>query len=130
MIKIENLTKIYNSRKRKKCKALDNINLVLPDNGLVFILGKSGSGKSTLLNLIAGLDKITSGKITVNGNEVSKFKRKEYYNYRSSNIGFIFQHYYLLEDLTVYQNIKLALDIINQKNKKQIYELIEKVGSL
>lgn len=128
MIKIENLTKIYNSRKRKKCKALDNINLVLPDNGLVFILGKSGSGKSTLLNLIAGLDKITSGKITVNGNEVSKFKRKEYYNYRSSNIGFIFQHYYLLEDLTVYQNIKLALDIINQKNKKQIYELIEKVG--
>lgn len=59
MIKINNLCKIYKSKRKNKCKALDNINLTLPDTGLVFILGKSGSGKSTLLNLIGGLDNIT-----------------------------------------------------------------------
>ena len=59
MIKIENLTKIYKSKKKNNCKALDNVTLTLPNSGLVFVLGKSGSGKSTLLNLIGGLDNIT-----------------------------------------------------------------------
>ena len=76
MIKIENLTKIYKSKKRKKVKALDNINLTLPNNGLVFVLGKSGSGKSTLLNLIGGLDNITEGLVTVDGNVISSFSEK------------------------------------------------------
>ena len=78
MISISNLTKIYKSKKRKQCKALDNINLTLPDSGLVFVLGKSGSGKSTLLNLIGGLDNMTSGKITVDGNDLSKFNENDF----------------------------------------------------
>lgn len=73
MIKITNLTKIYRSRKRSVCRALDRVNLTLPDAGMVFVLGKSGSGKSTLLNLIGGLDSITEGHITVDGNDLSTF---------------------------------------------------------
>ena len=74
MINISSLNKIYRSKKRKKCHALKNINLLLSDTGLVFVLGKSGSGKSTLLNLIGGLDNISSGKIVVNGNDLSRKK--------------------------------------------------------
>lgn len=70
MIKIKDLKKVYKSKKKNECVALSNINLVLPDTGLVFILGKSGSGKSTLLNLIGGLDSVTSGEIIVNGNNL------------------------------------------------------------
>ena len=76
MIVISHLNKIYKSKKRKKCHALKDIDLTLPDSGLVFVLGKSGSGKSTLLNLIGGLDSITSGKIEVDGNNLSKLGEK------------------------------------------------------
>jgi ABC-type lipoprotein export system ATPase subunit len=78
MIKITNLTKIYKSKKRRSCRALDNINLTLPDSGLIFVLGKSGSGKSTLLNLIGGLDNITGGRIEVDGNDLSSFQEKDF----------------------------------------------------
>ena len=111
MIKISDLNKIYKSKKRKKCHALHNINLTLPDSGLVFVLGKSGSGKSTLLNLIGGLDNITSGKIEVDGNDLSKFKEKDFCNYRNTHIGFIFQDYHLIDELTVYENIVLSLNL-------------------
>ena len=73
MIKITSLNKVYKSKKRKRCFALNDVNLNLPDAGLVFVLGKSGSGKSTLLNLIGGLDNVTSGSIEVDGNDLSCF---------------------------------------------------------
>ena len=91
MINIESLNKIYKSKKRKKHHALKDISMILPDAGLVFVLGKSGSGKSTLLNLIGGLDNITSGKIEVDGNDISSLSAANYANYRNSHIGFIFQ---------------------------------------
>ena len=69
MIELNNIIKVYKSKKKNSHKALNEINLFLPDNGLVFIIGKSGSGKSTLLNLIGGLDSITSGNIIVDGND-------------------------------------------------------------
>ena len=90
MIEIIGLNKIYRSKKKNNCKALNDINLVLPDNGLVFVAGKSGSGKSTLLNLIGGLDSVTSGKIFVDGNEISAFSEKKFTDYRNNHIGFIF----------------------------------------
>ena len=96
MINITSLNKIYKSKKRGKSHALKNINLSLPDTGLVFVLGKSGSGKSTLLNLIGGLDNITSGTIEVDGNNLADFKEKDFCNYRNTHIGFIFQDYHLL----------------------------------
>ena len=77
MIKITALNKFYKSKRRSICHALKNINLALPDAGLVFVLGKSGSGKSTLLNLIGGLDNISSGSIEVDGNDLAGFKENK-----------------------------------------------------
>lgn len=128
MIKISNLTKIYKSKDRGTCKALNNICLDLPDNGLIFVIGKSGSGKSTLLNMLGGLDKITSGEIVIDGNEISKYNKDQFDNYRSHHIGFIFQHYFLMETLNVYQNVELSLDLSMQENNGIVESLIEMVG--
>lgn len=127
MIKITALNKIYRSKKRKMCHALNDINLTLPDAGFVFVLGKSGSGKSTLLNMIGGLDNITSGKIEVDGNDISRFSERRFCNYRNTHIGFIFQDYHLIEELTVGENIRLALDLVNNKDKNLIKEALERV---
>lgn len=127
MIEIKNLTKIYNSKKKNKCVALNGINLTVQNNGLVFILGKSGSGKSTLLNLIGGLDNITSGSITVNGNDISTFKEKDFCNYRNSHVGFIFQDYHLIEELSVYENILLSLNLMREEDNGRVAEALKKV---
>ena len=128
MIEIKNLNKIYRSKKRKKCHALKDINLTLPDNGLVFILGKSGSGKSTLLNLIGGLDSITKGRIEVDGNNLSKFGERRFCNYRNSHIGFIFQDYHLIDTLTVYENIVLSLNLLRTDDNSKVKDALSKVG--
>ena len=127
MIKIDMLNKIYVSKKRNKCHALRDVNLTLPSQGLVFVLGKSGSGKSTLLNLIGGLDNITSGKIEVDGNDLSKFNEKDFCNYRNTHIGFIFQDYHLIDELTVYENIMLSLDLRRIEDGDKIKKALEKV---
>ena len=81
MIKIEELTKTYRSKAKTTCKALDAIDLTLPDRGMVFVIGKSGSGKSTLLNILGGLDSATSGEIIMGGNSFSSFTESDYANY-------------------------------------------------
>ena len=113
MIRIENLVKVYKAKGKRKSQALKGISLTLPDAGMVFVTGKSGSGKSTLLNLIGGLDDITSGDIIVGGNKLSEFSSKDFSNYRSTYIGFIFQDYHILDEFTVKENIELSADIRN-----------------
>ena len=127
MIAISNLNKFYKTRRRMH-HALKDINLELPDKGLVFVLGKSGSGKSTLLNLISGLDTVSSGKIVVDGNVISEFSEEEFTYYRNSCVGFIFQDHHLIDDLTLYQNIKLVLDLRNIKDYSLISQALEQVG--
>ena len=127
MIKITSLNKIYKSKKRKVCHALKDINLTLPDAGLVFVLGKSGSGKSTLLNLIGGLDNITSGSIEVDGNDLAKFREGDFCNYRNTHIGFIFQDYHLIDELTVYENIVLSLNLRRIEDRDLVKAALEKV---
>lgn len=127
MIKIKPLNKIYKSKKRKKCRALQDVNLTFGNSGLVFVLGKSGSGKSTLLNLIGGLDNITSGSIEVDGNDLSKFKEDDFCNYRNTHIGFIFQDYHLIDNLTVYENIALSLNLRRHKVGDKIKKALAKV---
>lgn len=128
MINIRNLNKVYKSKKRNDCHALQDINLSLPSHGLIFVLGKSGSGKSTLLNLIGGLDSISSGEITVNGNNISHFNENKFADYRNTYIGYIFQDYHLIDELTVYENIKLSLELRNHTDDNLILEALEKVG--
>lgn len=127
MIKITSLNKIYRSKKRKKCHALNDINLTLPDAGLVFVLGKSGSGKSTMLNLIGGLDSMTSGQIEVDGNNLSAFREGAFCNYRNTHIGFIFQDYHLIDELTVYENIVLSLNLRRIEDEDKVKAALEKV---
>ena len=128
MIKITSLNKVYHSKRHKKCYALNNVNLTLPDAGLVFVLGKSGSGKSTLLNLIGGLDKITSGTIEVDGNDISHLCERKMCNYRNSHLGFIFQDYHLIEELTVYDNIFLSLNLRHMRDKHRVSRALARVG--
>lgn len=127
MIRIENLTKIYKSKKRNIVKALDNISFTLPDKGLVFVIGKSGSGKSTLLNLLSGLDNISEGNINVDGFSLANASEKDLYSYRSSNVGFIFQDFHLLEDLTVEENIKFSLKLLQIDDDFKIKEALKEV---
>ena len=127
MIEIKNLTKVYKSKKKNVCTALDNLSFCLPDKGMVFIIGKSGSGKSTLLNLLGGLDTPSSGEIIADGINLSDFSRSDYNKYRSSYIGFIFQDYHLLDDLTIAQNIELALDLANKQDKDVISKMLKMV---
>ncbi len=129
MIKLENLTKIYEIKNDNKVTALSNINLEIGDTGLVFILGKSGSGKSTLLNILGGLDTVTSGNYIVNGRNTTDFKDIDYDSFRNTSVGFVFQEFNVLEKYTVYENIALAYELQNKKaNREEILKLLEELG--
>ncbi len=128
MIKITNLNKFYQSKRRQLHHALKDVNLILPDRGLVFVLGKSGSGKSTLLNLIGGLDSASSGTIEVDGNNICAMNEAEFVDYRNSCIGFVFQDHHLIDDLTVGQNVKLVLDLRRMGDKALVSQALEQVG--
>ena len=108
MIKLEHITKIYSSNNIEQI-ALDDVSLVLPDKGFVAIYGASGCGKTTLLNILGGLDHQNSGKVIVNGRDTSKFTVSEWDSYRNQEVGFIFQQYFLLPHLNVYDNIAITL---------------------
>ena len=120
MIEVKELTKIYKSRKSGNCTALDHISFTLPDKGFIFVIGKSGSGKTTLLSLLGGLDTITSGEIIENGRHIEKFGLNEQVYYRNSTIGFIFQDFHLIDDLTIYENIKFALELQGEGEEEKV----------
>ena len=128
MIKVQELTKIYKSKNRTNCTALDSVSFTLPDNGMVFVLGKSGSGKSTLLNLLGGLDSFEGGEIYFEDEQLSKFTKYDFYDYRCRHIGFVFQDFHLLEELTVEQNIALVLDLESADHGDLIPNALAKVG--
>jgi putative ABC transport system ATP-binding protein len=96
-------------------KAADNLKFTIDEGEFVVILGPSGSGKSTLLNLLGGLDTATSGDIIVNSKTISNFNDKELTKYRAEEIGFIFQFYNLIPNLTALENIDLLNDITDKK---------------
>jgi putative bacteriocin export ABC transporter (lactococcin 972 group) len=131
MININNITKIYNPEKEKPLIALQHINLELKVGEFVCILGKSGSGKSTLLNIIAGLDKPTSGSIIIDNEDISQFSDLKMANYRKDKIGFVFQDFQLIDHLTVLENVELGLsmDLSDAKEKRtRSKKILEKIG--
>ena len=128
MIELKNIKKEYKIKK-KKVQALDNVSLLLPNRGMISILGASGSGKSTLLNIIGGLDSYDSGEMFVDGESTKSFSEKEYAKYRNSYVGFIFQEFCLIEEYTVYENIALVEQLQKGKeNQGHIKELLKKIG--
>lgn len=128
MISLKGITKTYRM-KSGEVHALKGVSLDLPENGMVFVLGKSGCGKSTLLNIVGGLDEITSGEIVVDGVSMSEYRAKDYDMYRNRYIGFIFQEYNLIDGFNVGKNISLALELQQNKYKnKLIAKALEQVG--
>lgn len=127
MIKIENVNKYFNRRRKNEIHIINNTSLELEDKGLVAILGQSGSGKTTLLNVIGGLDKVNKGKIYVNGEKITKRTSSTVDRIRNLNIGYIFQDYKLIENMSVFENIAISLRMIGLKNKKEIEKRVNYV---
>ncbi len=125
-MKIKHLSKTYKT-KYEVVNALEDIHLHLPEKGMVFIVGVSGSGKTTLMNMLSGVDIPSSGEVIIGDKSLYKGPKKDLFGYRNSYVGLIFQDYNLIEDLNVYDNIKLPLDFINQTNYEIIDEVIKKV---
>lgn len=107
---IQNVSKIYGS-KENEVKALDNVSFEIEKGKFTIIVGQSGAGKTTLLNLLGGMDTITKGSIIVDGKDLSKLSEKELTSYRRYDVGFVFQFYNLVQNLTAKENIELATEI-------------------
>ncbi|MFU8793568.1 MAG: ATP-binding cassette domain-containing protein [Acholeplasmataceae bacterium] len=124
MIKVTALNKYFNRRKRNEIHVLNDVSIDFPDKGLVVLLGASGSGKTTLLNVIGGLDKVQSGTIDIHGHAIEHYKSNVWDNIRNDSIGYIFQNYNLLPELSVYDNIAFVLKMIGITDQQAIDERV------
>ena len=125
LIKFKNVKKTYKIGE-KAFDALNGVSFNINKGELVVILGPSGAGKSTILNLLGGMDKVTSGDIIIDGENIAKYNDKQLTNYRAENIGFIFQFYNILPTLTVLENVEIVNDIV--KEPKDAMEILREVG--
>ncbi len=107
-------------------KAVDNISFPIEKGEFVVIVGPSGAGKTTVLNILGGMDTATSGTITVDGEDISKYNEKELTRYRRDDVGFVFQFYNLIQNLTAVENIQMATQI--SKNPLDAEQLLGEVG--
>jgi ABC-type lipoprotein export system ATPase subunit/ABC-type antimicrobial peptide transport system permease subunit len=134
MITIKGIHKYFNKGKRNELHVINNTTLTLNDTGLVAILGPSGCGKTTLLNAIGGLDKVNKGNIYINGKKITSKCNYKVDKIRNLNIGYIFQDYKLIDNMSVYDNVALVLTMIGLKDEKEIKKRVEyvldKVGML
>ncbi len=130
ILEVKNIEKYYGT-KANLSKAIDNISFNVNKGEFIGIMGASGSGKTTLLNTISTIDKVTSGHIIINGEDITKLKGNKINKFRREELGFVFQDFNLLDTLTAYENIALALTIqrVNPKEiNKRVTELAEKLG--
>lgn len=132
MIELKNVNKYFYRHKKNEIHVINDTSLKLDDTGLVALLGPSGCGKTTLLNTIGGLDNINSGSIFINGERISKRSSYNIDKIRNLNIGYIFQDYNLVDDMTVFDNVALSLRLCGIKDedeiKKRVYYVLEKVN--
>lgn len=130
ILRIRNIEKYYGNR-TNLIKAIDNISFDVNEGEFVAIMGASGSGKTTLLNCIATIDRVSAGHIYVEGNDITELNDKQLAAFRRDKLGFIFQDFNLLDTLTAYENIALALSIqkVNYKEiDRRIREMSVKLG--
>jgi len=130
MLKVSNLTKKFSSA-GGKVTALNGVSFAVPAGQFASIIGKSGSGKSTLLSLLGALDKPTSGSIQVGDQDVTKLRDHALIKYRGKQIGFVFQNYNLVPNLTALENVMLPMEFTRvsaKKRKERASQLLEQVG--
>ena len=124
-IEINNVCKEYKSGDNT-IKALDNISFSIDKGEFVIILGSSGAGKTTLLNILGGMDNLTSGNYIIDDKDIGKASYKELESFRRNDIGFVFQFYNLMNNLSAYENVNIAASIVN--NPLSTSKLLENVG--
>ena len=124
-VKLENVSKIYGSGE-VRIVAVDEISFEISKGEFVVVVGPSGAGKTTVLNILGGMDKATSGKVLVDGTDISKFNNKQLTRYRREDIGFVFQFYNLVPNLTALENVELALQICKEPLDARM--VLEEVG--
>lgn len=124
-VKLENVSKIYGS-KEVKIVAVDEISFEIAEGEFVVIVGPSGAGKTTVLNILGGMDKATSGRVLVDGHDIAGYTNKQLTAYRREDIGFVFQFYNLVPNLTALENVELALQIC--KNPLDAKTVLSEVG--
>lgn len=125
IVEFSDVSRVYRSGDHEQ-KALDHVNLTLPKGKFIVILGPSGAGKSTLLNLLGGLDSPTSGRILVDGQDISTLDCDALAAYRAQKVGFVFQFYNLIPTLTVHENVALVKEIA--PNALSATRMLEEVG--
>ena len=134
MITLNNVNKYYNKGKKNQIHVINDISLILENTGLIALLGPSGCGKTTLLNSIGGLDKINKGSIYINDKKINSRNVNKVDKIRNLNIGYIFQDYKLIENMSVYDNVKIVLNMIGLKDKdeinKRVLYVLDKVGMI
>ncbi len=124
-VRLEKVSKIYGS-KEVKIVAVDEISFEISEGEFVVIVGPSGAGKTTVLNILGGMDKATSGTVLVDGEDISRYTNKQLTGYRREDIGFVFQFYNLVPNLTALENVELALQIC--KNPLDAKTVLSEVG--
>ena len=124
MITVNNVVKEYTFGTDNKINALDGCSLVINDGEIVFVVGKSGSGKSTLLHLIGGLDKPTSGNVTYNEKEISSLSESALSLFRRDHVGYVFQEYNLVPELTAEENIKYPAMLQRKAVDKKLFNYL------
>ena len=124
-IEFQDVKKIYKTGD-VEVHALDGTDFSIEKGELCVILGQSGAGKTTLLNILGGMDTLTSGTVLLDGQEISSFREKELANYRRSDVGFVFQFYNLIPNLTAIENVEMASQLV--KDPMDPEEILEDVG--
>ena len=123
-VQLEHVVREY-TMGRTTIRAVDDISFTIPEGKYTIILGASGAGKSTVLNILGGMDSPTSGRVTVNGREISGFNKRQLTEYRRESIGFVFQFYNLMPNLTVLENVELASQICkNPLDSRQVLAMV------
>ena len=127
MIILDNVNKYFNKNRKNQIHVINNTSLELGETGITALLGPSGCGKTTLLNVISGLDKVNNGNIYINNKRITKVRSSKVDEIRNLNIGYIFQNFNLIEDLTVYDNVAIVLKMIGIKDKEEIKKKVDYV---
>lgn len=124
-VRLKNVSKIYRMGE-VEIRAVDNIEFAIDKGEFVVVVGPSGAGKTTVLNILGGMDTVTSGDVLVDGENIAKYSQRKLTGYRRDDIGFVFQFYNLVPNLTAKENVELALQIC--KEPLDAVQVLKEVG--